>query len=646
MKLASFLVVPIAAALLIFVGFASTFSQDDLPTSKTDVANVPAYIEGEALVVFKSNPSEPADAEVNSLGLNFANSTDRADVTKAVMEKRLKARDKAFKIEPVILFDTGALRNEHVRERMENLGEASANTLAEGAADHQLVLGVVTSTQQTTTELVTELTKNPEVAYVQPNYLYTADELSADESSNFPNAVNQENAQTLYGVFDNENHAGVRADTIWSQGITGKNVIVADIDSGVDIYHQDLKDNIWKNSGETNCTNGVDDDLNGYIDDCYGWDFGDNDSDATNNDFAHGTHTAGTIAAKRDNSGVVGVAPDAKIMPLKVFRANRSASSLAIAQAIDYAWQNGAQIINMSLGAPAVGCPQIEHDVIQKAYAAGVFIIASSGNDGPNSPQSPAICQYVMTVGATDTSKKVTSYSGSYQDMVDGVAPGHKIISSYPQNKYAEQSGTSMAAPHVAGIAALMFEKNPTLAPLKVAEIFCSTAEDIAPAGFDERSGCGFISAQKALAAVPAGVTERDCHLITDDETMPDTTIFGVPYNVNSPARENLMSVRCGASSVKATIGGAQQKTYIYSKGYTYVNNDWVQLTLDGPKKVFNDVWREDTATSNLTALSSRGKIGYLLSFICMDVNGEMKCGCREDGVCQGNVWNLQAYQP
>ncbi len=634
------------ATFVAIIGFgpAVTFSQDETPSFEMPTEPLPAYVEGEVLVTFKTDPSVPDRAEINSLGLNVVNSASRTDLTKAVMEERLQARNRAIEIDPYVLFDTRELRNDRVRARMERLGQVSANSFDDDPSETKMVFAVAKSDDLSTEELIEELQSNPEVADVQPNYIYTISQDGAD-SENTPNAVDQENAGVLYGIFNNNNGAGVRSDTVWNQGITGKNIIVANIDSGVDVTHEDLRGNIWRNPGETNCTNNVDDDLNGFVDDCVGWDFGDNDNNPINNGFAHGTHTAGTIAARRDASGVVGVAPDAKIMALKVFRANRSATSLAIANAINYAWQNGAQVINMSLGAPATGCPTVEHDVIQKAYAGGVFMIASSGNDGPNSPQSPAICQYVLTVGATDAAKRVTVYSGSYQDMVDGVGPGHKIISTYPNNSYAEQSGTSMAAPHVAGIAALMLEKNPTIKPLEIAETLCDTAEDIPPAGFDERAGCGFFSAQKALAAVQGGVTERDCHLITNDASMPDTDIFGVPYNVNSPQRENLINVRCGVDDVRASIGQSQNKLYIYSRGYAYVNNDWVPVNYTGQKPLGN-AWFEDSATTNLTAVSTPGQIGYLLSFLCMTVNGEMRCGCRENGVCAGNVWNLQAYQP
>ncbi len=637
--LTSLPIVLLLFAVIFFAGIQQTRSQADNLPNNIISRDMPLFVEGEAIVVFKTDPSRPDRAEINSLGLNFVNTAGQTDLTQAVMEERIQAREKGISIDPQVVFDTRNLRNTKVRERMERLGTVRAQSFSDSEYSEQFVFGVARSQSSSTEALLAELTDNPEVAYAQPNYLYYQNQAVVE-----PFAADRENAENLYGVFNNANNAGVRADVVWNQGYTGKGVIVANIDSGVDIDHPDLKPNIFKNTNE-NCTNNVDDDLNGFIDDCNGWDFRNDDNNPRNNSFPHGTHTSGISVAKKDSSGVVGVAPDATLMPLKVFGSGGSATTLSIVNAIDYAWQNGADVINLSLGSPNISCPTIEHDVIQKAYAAGVFLIASSGNAGPNRPQAPAICQYVLAVGATDANKNVTSYSGSFQDLVDGVAPGHKILSSYPGERYTEQSGTSMSAPHVVGIAALMLEKNPTLSPLQIAETLCDTAEDIGEPGNDTRSGCGFFSAEKAVAAVTAGSADRDCHLINGPADMPDTNDFGVSYDPTSAATENLMKVRCTPNAISATVSGASKKMLVYSKGWVYVNNDWVQVPYSGENLVGDD-WYQDEAKLGLSLFATPNQPNYFLSFICLEIDGQYKCGCKKDGTCNNDKWNLQAYQP
>ena len=191
-------------------------------------------------------------------------------------------------------------------------------------------------------------------------------------------------------------------------------VTVAVLDTGVDITHPDLQDNIWTNTGETNCTDGIDNDGNGYIDDCHGWDMGGNGNGVGDNDpvgsIFHGTHVAGIIAAEKNGTGAVGVAPDAKIMPLKIFDDNGFATTENFMEAMEYAWRNGADIASISLGRNDV-CAELEQTAINKAFSAGVFIVASSGNEdtqhGMDLPFSnaPAVCENVFATGATNAEK-------------------------------------------------------------------------------------------------------------------------------------------------------------------------------------------------------------------------------------------------
>jgi subtilisin len=192
----------------------------------------------------------------------------------------------------------------------------------------------------------------------------------------------------------------IKAPEVWAQGFTGQGVTVAVLDTGVDYTHPDLQANIWQNPGEI-AGNGLDDDQNGFVDDIRGWSFVDDDSNDPMDSDQHGTHVAGTIAAGNNGFGVTGVAYDAKIMPIRVidgrddnypqrFDAN-------VAAGIRYAVQNGARVINMSLG-NYIGDPVMvqTRTALQEAFQAGVVAVMASGNErqeGATRPIEPAYCR-------------------------------------------------------------------------------------------------------------------------------------------------------------------------------------------------------------------------------------------------------------
>jgi Ca2+-binding RTX toxin-like protein len=265
----------------------------------------------------------------------------------------------------------------------------------------------------------------------------------------------------------------VKAPEVWTQGYTGQGVVVAVIDSGVDYNHPDLAGNIWSNPGEIP-NNSIDDDGNGYIDDVRGWDFLWNDNIPM--DFnGHGTHVAGTIAAANNGFGVTGVAPNAKIMPIRVLD-SQGAAWYSIASGIRYAADNGADVINLSLGG---GYSVAEDAAIQYAIDKGVVVVMSAGNEGSSTPSYPAqlATDGGIAVGAIDITGTVPYFSNGAGMLLDYVvAPGVGVSSSTPYNSYETINGTSMAAPHVAGVAALMLSANPNLTPAQVEEIIVQTA--------------------------------------------------------------------------------------------------------------------------------------------------------------------------
>ncbi|MEA5577350.1 S8 family peptidase, partial [Anabaena sp. UHCC 0451] len=270
----------------------------------------------------------------------------------------------------------------------------------------------------------------------------------------------------------------VNAPTAWQNGHTGQGIIVAVLDTGVDYNHNDLNNNIWINTKEI-AGNGIDDDGNGYIDDSQGWNFDGNNNNVLDNN-GHGTHVSGTIAAENNGSGVTGIAYDSQIMAVKVLDENGSGSYSNIANGIRYAVDNGANVINLSLGGNSSN--NTLKSAIEYASSNGVIVVMAAGNDGGSTPSYPARYAYDsgIAVGAVNKNNQLTNFSNrsGSQEIKYVTAPGEDIYSTVPNNQYATYSGTSMAAPHVAGVVALMLSANPNLTESQVRDIITSTAEN------------------------------------------------------------------------------------------------------------------------------------------------------------------------
>ncbi len=268
----------------------------------------------------------------------------------------------------------------------------------------------------------------------------------------------------------------VKAPEVWAQGYTGKGVVVAVVDTGVDYNHEDLRNNIWTNANEI-AGNGIDDDGNGYIDDNYGWNFADKNNNTLDNN-GHGTHVSGTIAGENNNYGVTGIAYNSKIMPVKVLNDSGSGSYSSISKGIRYAVDNGANVINLSLGGSSAN--RTLESAINYASSKGVIVVMAAGNDGDSSPDYPARYAYKsgIAVGAVDRNNNMPDFSNrsGTNEISYITAPGVRVYSSVPNNQYATYSGTSMATPHVAGVVALMLNANPNLTDAQVRQIVTETA--------------------------------------------------------------------------------------------------------------------------------------------------------------------------
>jgi len=271
-----------------------------------------------------------------------------------------------------------------------------------------------------------------------------------------------QSVQSAMGTAD----ADIDAPEAWDQTTGSANVVVGVVDTGVDYTHADLAANIWTNPGETGGgkeSNGVDDDGNGYVDDWHGWNFGLGTNDPIDL-VGHGTHVAGTIGAAGDNgTGVAGVNWNVQIMPLRVADANGALSDAGVAAAFAYAGRMGAQVVNASLG----GSYTSSAELAAINGAPNTLFVVSAGNSNQNiktTAVSPCTlpAANVLCVGATGPTDARASFSNYAPTQVDIAAPGVNILSTLPGDQYGYYNGTSMASPHVAGVAALVFAAYPT----------------------------------------------------------------------------------------------------------------------------------------------------------------------------------------
>jgi thermitase len=308
----------------------------------------------------------------------------------------------------------------------------------------------------------------------------------------------------------------------------GEGVTVAVVDTGLDQSHADLLTGMAVNTSESGGRPGLDDDRNGWIDDWRGWDFVGNDKTAQD-DNGHGTHVAGTISATRNNRiGVAGVAPGADVLPLKALGADGSGYVSRIAAAFDYAGRARIPIVSASLGGPADG-NRLLADTIAR-YPNTLFVVAA-GNDGSDNDALPTdpcnvTAANVVCVGASDAHDAPACFSNVGHASVDLFAPGAGIVSTVPGSQYGWMSGTSMATPHVAAVAALVLAED--------AHLSTTDVKDRVLDGVDHKTGMaslsvsgGRLNALRALGGDPADSGGGDgawnpCSTDRDGDGVPD----------------------------------------------------------------------------------------------------------------------------
>jgi len=456
--------------LLILIGSGILFAQSNFHNIHYMDPYNPEYVKGEVLIKFKD------DVQVESSFKIGVALTGVSSVDKLLQAYQMKEVTKVFK----------ETREQRQRKTVRTIRDFKGNEIEVPALFniYKLTFDTIWDAKQ----IIEELQKDNNIEFAEPNYLvYTNEVIENGGVSNnppkqtplpsitgerdpFPNdPLYQDGSQWYLNA--------INAPAAWDSVTGDTTQIIAIIDTGVDWDHPDLDDNIWTNWNEIP-NNGIDDDNNGYIDDTRGWDYINNDNDP-NDDNSHGTHVAGIAAAEGNNGiGICGVAWNSKIMPVKMLQSSGTGNSSDLASAIEYASDNGATVINMSLG--SYGESITVKTALENSYAgtgdsSGSILVAASGNDGlpllqegiPAGNMYPACYSFVLGVQAS----KITGARAFFSNFdpsgpiefwnqwgynYELTAPGVSILSCKPNGNYWNKNGTSMASPIIAGAISLM----------------------------------------------------------------------------------------------------------------------------------------------------------------------------------------------
>jgi len=444
----------------------------------------------------------------------------------------------------------------------------------------------------------------PGVRYVEPNYL-----AFAFATPNDPYFSQQYGPQRI------------QANLAWDIWQPQRTVYIAIIDTGIDSNHPDLTNKMRRHS-------------NGMV---YGWNTLNNTTNALD-DNGHGTHCAGIAAAEINNGvGIAGVAawnPNVansrayvQLMPVKVLSSSGSGSLDAVARGITWAADNGAHILSLSLGSGS-GAQQLQ-DAVNYAWNRGCLIVAAAGNGGSSSPQYPAYYTNCIAVAATDSSDRLASFS-QYGSWVDIAAPGVGILSTIPNNRYASYDGTSMACPHVAGAAAVLWSHNPSLTNAQLRAVLETNVDPYQPySGRTIAPNAGRLNVYRALQAVsnptqpslsslslnPTSVVGGNSSTGTVTLTAPapsggfvvnlsssNTNVATVPSTVTVPAGATsanfTVSTQAVSSATSVTITASAGSV---SRTATLTVNPAPSVTLQSLTISPTSVWGGSTATGTVT---------------------------------------------
>ena len=537
-----------------------------LPPSALGEGETPPYVPDEIIIKFKPLVGEKAKG-LFDLKIPFATVTGTGTLD------LLNARFGVQKMERVFQFleAMGALQGKEflstqellleVKQKFPQRSSRAAGEIIGG--DLENIYLVQFNEGVDPLEAIRAYEKDPNVVYAQPNYFVETYWVPNDYYYNHAGAWGQPPGREDYEDLWALKNKKIALEAAWDV-TKGEGIIVAVVDSGLDYTHPDIQGNVWINAAEDLNANGVvdgtwspcphapsgdfnceDNDGNGYIDDVRGWDFtaldlngdgdyndtGDKPPDADPMDgFRHGTHVSGTIAAVGDNGiGIIGVAPKAKIMPVKAINDNGGARTTDLVNGILYAARKGADVINNSWGCPSP-CPSspIKEEAVRVAYGVGAVVVFSAGNSRADvvsySPQN-MVSPKPIVVSATDHTDEPWFWT-NWGTTIDVAAPGvggdvappdyepfRNILSLRAKDTgnpllvvddyYLRSAGTSMSAPHVSGLVALILahhSNDPSFTNEDVRQLLRASAEDVSTPGFDLWTGTGRINATRALS--------------------------------------------------------------------------------------------------------------------------------------------------
>jgi len=431
------------------------------------------------------------------------------------------------------------------------------------------VLVVQRASIETQKSAIKELSSNPLVEYVEPNIIYHT--LKTPNDPNFSQQWGLKNTGIKNGV-------DIDIDKAWDIETGSGEVIVAIIDSGIDYNNPDLKDNLWTNDLELHGKSGFDDDNNGYIDDIYGVNpTGEGVASNPYDDNGHGTHCAGTIGATGDNGqGISGINWKVKIMGLKFLKSNGEGTLEAAVKAIDYAINKGAKVLSNSWG--AYTSSQALQEAIERANKAGAIFVAAAGNDGTNNDEKPMFpashnIPNVVSVAAINTNGNYAGFSNWGVKTVHIGAPGVGVFGFWKGGETKSPSGTSMAAPFVSGVAALVLSHEPQLKNSELKERLIKTSKPIASMRGRSISG-GMINAYYALSNQLAPPDANDPE---NWQSMPVSIQSAHPY---LPKTKQTFEVK---------IPGATEIALYFTRFETEQQNDQVRL-IDKTGKIAHNI--------------------------------------------------------
>lgn len=469
-----------------------------------------------------------------------------------------------------------------------------------------------------------KLRRHSDVEFAEPNYLYHHTSLKEHGPlARTAGAPNDTEFGKLWGMVntgqvDGAGSAGtpgadIQVTRLWDQGIRGsRDLLVAVIDTGIEWGHPDLANNIYTNKGEI-AGNGIDDDSNGFIDDIHGWDFSGDKADS-NDDHRHGTHCAGTIGAEGDNSrGVVGVNWNVSLLPVKFLDASGSGTLENATKSIQYATKMRVKIMSNSWGGG--GPSESLRDAIAEARDQGILFVAAAGNDssdndtGPHYPSNYPLAN-VLSVAAINNRDQLASFSNWGKNTVHVAAPGVKIYSTVKGGGYEYLSGTSMATPHVSGVAALIWSVRPELTYAELKDLLIRTSEPVSTLR-RKVVAKGRVSAFNAL------------HQIVPPNTDPDEALWkqvALVKESNHPYTNNEDSVievsRPGAKFIRVHF----EKLEVES-GYDFVTvespaGEVIESFSGNATDVTSDYFRGDTVKIRLKSDYTMTKWGYKIDRI------------------------------